>query len=383
LIYFDNAATSFPKPPQVVEAIHHFLTEVGASPGRSGHRLSIAAGRIVYDTREALAELFHLDDALRIVFTANVTEALNLALRGLLRPGDHVVTSSMEHNSVMRPLRAWERRGVRVSVVPCSPQGLLDPAAVERAICGDTRLVVLNHASNVTGTLLPVSAVGRLARERGLLFLVDAAQTAGCYPLDMQEDNIDLLAFTGHKGLLGPMGTGGLCLGPRVTVDELEPLLRGGTGSRSEREEQPDFVPDKYESGTPNAPGLAGLGAGVRFVLDKGVAQVRRQEMELTELLLSGLASLDGVTIYGPPEVAQRTATIPFNIQGMQPSEVALRLDEEYGILCRPGLHCAPAAHKTIGTFPQGTARFGLGFFNTAEEVRQALAAVQHIAAGR
>jgi cysteine desulfurase family protein len=337
----------------------------------------------VYDTREALAELVHCEDALRIVFAANVTEALNLVLRGLLRAGDHVVTSSMEHNAVMRPLRAWERQGGRVTVVPCSAQGLLDPADVERAICSDTRLVVLNHASNVTGTLLPVRPVGRLVRERGLLFLVDAAQTAGCYPLDMQQDNIDLLAFTGHKGLLGPTGTGGLCLGPQVQVDELEPLMRGGTGSRSEREEQPEFVPDKYESGTPNALGLAGLGAGVRFVLDKGVAHIRVHEMELTELLLAGLASVDGVTVYGPLDLRQRTAAASFNIQDMEPSEVALRLDEEYGILCRPGLHCAPAAHRTIGTFPRGTVRFGLGFFNTTEEVRQALTAVQRIAEGR
>ncbi|MBM4431471.1 MAG: aminotransferase class V-fold PLP-dependent enzyme, partial [Chloroflexi bacterium] len=350
MIYFDNAATSFPKPPQVVEAISHFLTEIGASPGRSAHRLSIEAGRIVYDAREALAELFRLDDPLRVVFSANATQSLNLALRGLLRPGDHVITSSMEHNSVMRPLRALERQGVRLTVVPCSSAGMLDPVDVERGIGADTRLVVLNHASNVTGTLLPVRAVGRLVREHGLFFLVDAAQTAGCYPLDMEADHIDLLAFTGHKGLLGPTGTGGLCLGSRLRVDELEPLMRGGTGSRSEMEEQPDFVPDKYESGTPNTLGLAGLEAGVRFVLEKGVSHMRGHEMELTELLLGGLTSMDGVTVYGPLDLKQRTAVVSFNIRGMEPSEVALRLDEEYDIMCRPGLHCAPAAHKTIGT---------------------------------
>jgi len=383
MIYFDNAATSFPKPPQVVEAISHFLTEIGASPGRSAHRLSIEAGRIVYDAREALAELFRLDDPLRVVFSANATQSLNLALRGLLRPGDHVITSSMEHNSVMRPLRALERQGVRLTVVPCSSAGMLDPVDVERGIGADTRLVVLNHASNVTGTLLPVRAVGRLVREHGLFFLVDAAQTAGCYPLDMEADHIDLLAFTGHKGLLGPTGTGGLCLGSRLRVDELEPLMRGGTGSRSEMEEQPDFVPDKYESGTPNTLGLAGLEAGVRFVLEKGVSHMRGHEMELTELLLGGLTSMDGVTVYGPLDLKQRTAVVSFNIRGMEPSEVALRLDEEYDIMCRPGLHCAPAAHKTIGTFPQGTVRFASGFYNSAREVEQALAAVRAIALGR
>jgi len=380
LIYFDNAATSFPKPSQVVEAIHHFLTEVGASPGRSGHRASVAAARIVYRTREALAQLFNIKDPLRIVFSHNVTAALNLALKGLLRPGDHVITSSMEHNSVMRPLRSLERQGVRVSVIPCSVHGFLDPAAVEKAIAPDTRLIVLNHASNVTGTLLPVPEVGHIARKHDLLFLVDAAQTAGCYPVDVDTDCIDLLAFTGHKSLLGPMGTGGLYIGPRVAVDKFRPLTQGGTGSRSEFEQQPDFLPDKYESGTSNAVGLAGLGAGVRFVLEQGVGRIRRHEMRLAQQLLEGLASVDNVTVYGPKDVSLQTATVAFNIAGLEPSEVGLRLDEQYEIMCRPGLHCSPAAHKTIGTFPRGTVRFALGFFNTEEEVATAVEAVRRLA---
>ncbi|HDN80647.1 MAG TPA: aminotransferase class V-fold PLP-dependent enzyme [Chloroflexi bacterium] len=380
MIYFDNAATSFPKPPQVAEAISHFLLHIGANPGRSGHRLSVEAGRIVYEAREALAQLFNIEDPLRIVFGHNVTEALNLALRGLLRPGDHVITSSMEHNSVMRPLRALERRGVELSVIFCSPEGFLNPTDVEKAIRPNTRLIVINHASNVTGTILPVREVGKIAREHGLLLLVDAAQTAGAYPIDVEADFIDLLAFTGHKSLFGPMGTGGLYIGPRVPLDEFEPLKRGGTGSRSEFEEQPDFLPDKYESGTPNAVGLAGLAAGVRFVLGKSVGEIRRHEMELTRLLLEGLASIEGVTLYGPRDPSLQTATVSFNIAGMEPSEVALKLDEEYGIMCRPGLHCAPSAHRTIGTFPQGTVRFSLGFFNTPEEVEKSLEAVRAIA---
>ena len=236
MIYFDNAATSWPKPPSVAEAMVHFLNEVGANPGRSAHRLSVEASRIVYDAREALAQLFNIPDPLRIVFGSNATEALNMALRGILRPGHHVITSSMEHNSVMRPLRALERQGVEVTVVQCSPEGFLDPAGMEAAVRPNTAMIALNHASNVVGTLLPVAEVGRIARRHGLLLLVDAAQTGGAYPIDVQADGIDLLGFTGHKSLYGPMGTGGLVIGERVDVARMEPLKRGGTGSRSEKE---------------------------------------------------------------------------------------------------------------------------------------------------
>ncbi len=380
LIYLDNAATSFPKPPQVVEAIVHFLTRIGANAGRSGHRLSVEAGRIVYETREALAELFRIPDPLRIVFGHNVTEMINLVLRGFLRPGDHVVTSSMEHNSVMRPLRALEKEGVEVSVVPCSPEGLLDPTEIERAIRSNTRLIVLNHASNVTGTILPVREAGQIARRYGIFLLVDAAQTAGTYPIDAEADMIDFLAFTGHKGLMGPTGTGGLYIGPRVPLEELKPLKLGGTGSRSELEEQPGFMPDKYESGTQNAAGLAGLKAGVGFILETGLEEIRRHKMELTALLVEGLSRIERVILYGSQDLSRRVGIVSFNIEGMEPSEVALRLDEEFGILCRPGLHCAPSAHRTIGTFPKGTVRFSLGFFNTREEVEKAVEAVGKIA---
>jgi cysteine desulfurase/selenocysteine lyase len=380
MIYFDNAATSWPKPPGVAEAMVHFVNDVGANPGRSAHRLAVESGRIVYNTREAVAELFNALDPLRVVFGHNVTEALNLALRGILRPGDHVITSSMEHNSVMRPLRALERRGVEVTVVRCSPQGFLDPADVETTVRPNTVMIALNHASNVVGTLLPVAEVGRIARRHGLLLLVDAAQTGGAYPIDVEADGIDLLGFTGHKSLYGPMGTGGLIVGERVDVERLEPLKRGGTGSRSEHEEQPDFLPDLCESGTPNAVGLAGLLAGVRWVLERGVETIRAHEVELAQRLIHGLTNIPGMTIYGGLDAELQTATISFNITGMESSEVGLRLDEEYGILCRVGLHCAPAAHKTMGTFPAGTVRFGLGAFNTLEEVEAAVTAVESLA---
>ena len=396
MIYFDNAATSWPKPPEVVEAMMRFMNDVGANPGRSGHRLAVESGRIVYNTREAVAELFNAPDPLRVVFGHNVTEALNLALRGLLRPGDHVVTSSMEHNSVMRPLRALEQQEIELTVVRCSPEGFLNPADVGAAIRPSTVMIALNHASNVVGTLLPVEEAARIARRHDLLLLVDAAQTGGAYPIDVQADGIDLLAFTGHKSLYGPMGTGGLVVGERVDPARLEPLKRGGTGSRSEHEEQPDFLPDMCESGTPNAVGLAGLEAGVRWVLERGVEAIRAHEVALAQQLIDGLRAIPstspsagsgqgsgrrpGVTVYGGLDATRQTATVSFNIAGMEPSEVGLRLDEEYGIMCRVGLHCAPAAHSTIGTFPVGTVRFGLGAFNTVEEIDATLEAVRQLA---
>ncbi len=380
MIYFDNAATSWPKPPCVAEAMARFLAEVGANPGRAGHRLAVEAARLVYGAREAVAELFHAPDPLRVVFGANATDALNLALLGLLRPGDHVVTSSVEHNSVMRPLRALEAQGVAVTVVPCSAAGELDPEALEAALVPATRMIVLTHASNVCGTLLPVAEVGGLARRRGLLFLLDAAQTAGAVPIDVEAQAIDLLAFSGHKSLCGPMGTGGLVIGERVDVTALTPLKYGGTGSRSEREEQPEFLPDRCESGTPNAVGLAGLAAAVRWVQERGVERVRDHERGLTAELLAGLSAIPGALVYGPGDAGRQTATVSFNVAGLAPSEVGLRLDEEHGVLCRVGLHCSPAAHRTLGTFPGGTVRFGLGVFNTSAEVARAVEGVRRLA---
>jgi len=380
MIYFDNAATSWPKPPAVAEAMTHFLADIGASPGRGGHRLSVEAGRIVYETREALAELFHAPDPLRVVFTQNVTEALNLALCGLLRSGQHVITSSMEHNSMMRPLRDLEERGVEVSVIPCSPEGLLKPEDVRAAIRPNTVMIALNHASNVIGTIQPIREIGAIAREHNLLFLLDAAQSAGVCPIDMPSDQIDLLAFTGHKALLGPTGTGGLIIGERVKLSEFAPLKRGGTGSASELEIQPGFLPDRFESGTMNAVGIAGLAAALRWIKERGLDQIHADDIALTRQLVDGLRDIPGVTIYGTGDAARQTATVSFNIEQVEPSSAAFWLDEEFGICCRVGLHCSPAAHKTIGTFPRGTVRFGLGAFNTPDEINAALAAVRLLA---
>jgi len=379
MIYLDHAATSWPKPPEVIRAMADFLERAGGNPGRSGHRLSIAAERIVVDARERIAGLFNAPDPLRVIFTLNATHALNLALRGLLRRGDRVVTSGIEHNAVMRPLRALETEGIRVDVVPCAPDGTLDPENLRHAAGRGTRLVVLAHASNVAGSVLPVREAASIARDAGALLLVDAAQTAGVLPIDMPGMGIDLLAFTGHKGLMGPPGTGGLVLGDRVDAASIEPILRGGTGSHSDSEEQPADLPDRFESGTRNGVGIAGLGAGVRWVVSRGVDAIRAHLMNLTSLLLNGLSALPGVTVHGPAGESLRTAVVSFTAAGRRVSEIGLRLDEESGILCRVGLHCAPAAHRTLGTFPEGTVRFAPGPFTTTDEVRAALGAVERI----
>ena len=376
-IYLDNAATSFPKPEAMLAAMTAYQQAIGANPGRSGHGLSIDAGRIVYETRETLARLFNSEDPLRIVLTKNSTEALNIVLKGALKPDDHVITSSMEHNSVMRPLRFLESQGVRVSVIPCSPRGELDPEDIKKAIRPATKMVVMTHASNVTGTILPVEAVGAIIREKGdILFCVDAAQTAGALPMDVQKLKIDLLAFTGHKSLYGPQGTGGLYI--RKGLEKgIAPLMMGGTGSRSEFEAQPDFMPDKYESGTPNTIGFAGLGAGATYLAGQTMERIRAKEEQLTRRFLERLEAFkDQVTVYGLIDAARQTAVISFNVKNISPSDAAMFFEENFGILCRPGLHCAPAAHRTIGTFPRGTVRFSFGFFNTSREVDRAAKAV-------
>jgi cysteine desulfurase family protein len=354
-----------------------FIRTVGASPGRSGHQLSIQAARVVYEAREAVSQLLGLNNPHRIIFTSSATEALNLVINGLLNLDDHVITTGIEHNSVMRPLRALENT---VTVVPCSKEGFLEPDDIRKAISKNTRLIVMNHASNVVGTILPIAEVGEIAHDYGVLLCVDAAQTAGAFPIGINEAKIDLLAFSGHKSLFGPPGTGGLYI--RVGVEQLlQPLIRGGTGSRSEHEYQPDFLPDKYESGTPNTLGLAGLNAGTRFVLSKGVTTLRTKEEKVTQLLISGLESIPKVTIYGSRDAQKQIAVLSFNIAGLTPSNVAMELEQQHGIMCRPGLHCAPIAHKTIGTFPEGTVRLSPGYFNSEEEVNIVIEAISRIAA--
>ncbi len=376
-IYFDNAATSWPKPPGVRDALADYFGEAGGNPGRSGHRMSVDAARLLVTAREGLADLFNAGDPSRIVFTHNATHALNLALLGLLHTGDHVVTTSLEHNSVMRPLRHLETLGVELTSVACTPEGVLDVNDVARALRPNTRLLVTTHGSNVVGTLMPVGALARLSREQKIVYLVDASQTAGAIPIDVQDVDLDLLAFSGHKGLLGPTGTGGLYVREGIV---LAPLMRGGTGSDSAYEIQPDFLPDAYESGTPNVAGIAGLAAGVRFLNEIGIETVKGHEQKLVTQFLAGASEIPGITLYGPRDAALHCGVVSFNVAGAMPSEVALILDESFEIMARSGLHCAPAAHRTLGTFPAGTLRFSFGWFNTSAEVQVALEALREVA---
>lgn len=379
IIYFDNAATSWPKPEAVYRAADRYSRNIGASPGRSGHRLSIEAGRVVLGAREKLASLFNIGDPLQIAFTKNATEAVNIAVDGLLSPGDHCITTGMEHNAVMRPLRALEEAGLELTIAPCSAKGELDPADIEKSIKKNTRLIIVTHASNVTGAITPVEEIGRISRGHGIPFCVDAAQTAGAVPIDVRKMHIDLLAFTGHKSLFGMQGTGGLYVG-KGWETRIPPLMRGGTGSRSEFEQQPDFMPDRYECGTPNTPGIAALEAGVSFIAAKGIEAIRQEEISLTRHFLQKLDALSFIDVYGPQDAERLAPVVSFNVRGMAPSEASLFLDEKFGIMCRPGLHCAPAAHRTIGTFPTGTIRFSFTCFNTASQIDRACDAIETLA---
>lgn len=380
MIYLDNAATSFPKPEAVFAAVDRYLRTQAGSPGRSGHALSIGAARVVFDARAAVARLVGLADPLAVTFAKNATEALNLVLFGVLSPGDHVITSVMEHNSVLRPLRELERRGVGVTRLACAQDGTLDPDDVARAVRPSTRLVVLGHASNVVGTICPIAEVGRIAREHDLLFCVDAAQTAGAVPIDLDAMRIDLLAFTGHKSLLGPQGTGGLCVGPRAR-GRVRPLLLGGTGSASDSDVHPDFLPDAFEAGTLNGVGLAGLAAGIGWVESRGVAAVRAYEEALTARLIEVLLDTPGVRVFGPGRADRQAAVVSFSVDGLEASDVAVALEERAGICCRSGLHCAPLAHRQIGTFPTGTVRLSPGPFTREDDINRTIDALREVVA--
>lgn len=379
VIYFDNAATSWPKPERVTEAMTNFMQNVGANPGRSGHRRSVEAGRIVNDAREGVAELFNVEDPLRVIFGLNATDGLNLGIRGILKKGDHAITTSMEHNSVMRPLRDQEEFGVDVSVIPCSNTGKLDIENLEAAITTKTKLIVVNHASNIVGTIQPVREIGKIAHDHTIPFMIDAAQTGGCYPIDMKRDNIDLIGFTGHKSLLGPQGTGGLVINDDFDIGTMKAIKAGGTGSKSEYETQPQFLPDKYESGTMNTVGLAGLVAATEYIRETTIEKIHDREQFLTRLLLDGLREIPGMILYGTGIPAEQTPTVSFNLEGLSSSDVGFQLDEDFGIMCRVGLHCAPTAHKTIGTFPDGTVRFGMGYFTTEAEIQQSIEALEFL----
>ncbi len=376
-IYLDNAATSFPKPEVVLEAVERTLRETGGNPGRGGHRQTLEAGRLVFEVRSSVADFFGIRDPARVVFTPNATEAINVALFGLLRPGDRVVTSCMEHNAVTRPLRALQERGVKVAKVPADRMGFVNPSDLKAACREKTRLVVLNHCSNVTGTVQAVEEIGPWLRREGILFMVDAAQTAGVFSLNAEPTAIDLLAAPGHKGLLGPPGTGFLYVREGL---ELVPLVYGGTGGNSHSELPPAELPERLEAGTLNTPGLAGLKAGIDFLKGEGILTVRKLEEARISRLIRGLAEIPGIELYGPRDPQFHGGALSFNLVGVDPAEIGFLLDHDHDIFCRVGLHCAPDAHRTIGTFPRGTVRVSPGYFTTDEEIDHLVAAVSSIA---
>lgn len=376
-IYLDNAATSYPKPQGVAESVKRFMDEIGASSGRGAHRKALEADGLVFNTRKSLAKLFNIKNPSRICFTSNVTEALNLAIYGLLDDGDRVITSGLEHNSVWRPLcRMREERNIDLVKIECDAEGNLNLESYLEEVNHGARLVIMLHASNVVGLVLPIRDIGRIAHEYGAVFLVDSAQTAGVLPVDVEKDNIDMLAFTGHKGLMGPMGTGGLYIKENL---EIKPLIEGGTGGQSILERQPIELPERFEAGTLNVPGIVGLGVAVEFILKEGVKKIREHEKKLTRQLLKGLDEIANVKVYGPRDAEKVVGVVSMNIEGIEPQEVGYVLDEVYEIMVRTGLHCSPLAHKTIGTIDCGTLRISPGYFNNEQDIDNLLIAIKEV----
>ncbi len=391
-IYLDNGATSFPKPAEVADAVYEYMTKCGTNINRGGYEAAYDLEGTVFETREMLAEMFGGGDCKNVVFTKNVTESLNIILKGFLRPGDHILCSSMEHNAVMRPLVQLEKTGIAFDRIPGTEEGELVLDAIEDMIRPETKAIVMTHASNICGTINPLAEVGAICKKHGLKFFVDSAQTAGIVPVDMKEMNIDALCFTGHKSLLGPQGIGGFIITEEM-IPLIDPILSGGTGSISHTEEIPDFMPDRFEPGTMNLPGIVGLNAGLNWIKAKGLDAIADHELALTQRFLDGLLPLEEaglVRICGLKKcyeekdgkrVPVRTGVVSIQTLNVDCADAAFRLDFEYGLETRVGLHCAPNAHKTLGTFPTGTIRFSFGNFNTEEDVDAAIRAITEITA--
>ena len=381
-IYLDQASTTYPKPECVAKAVYEYMTGNGSNINRGCYENAYDTEEVVLETRELLCELFDGPDCKNVVFTKNVTESLNVVLKGFLKPGDHVLVSSMEHNAVMRPIRQLEKNGVEFDRVPCSEQGELKLQSMEALLRQNTKAVVMMHASNVCGTILPLKEVGAFCKTHGLKFIADCAQTAGTMPISMKEMNIDILCFTGHKGLYGPQGIGGFILQEEM-ISEMTPLLSGGTGSISHTEEIPEFMPDRFEPGTMNLPGIFGLNSALSWINKVGIENIYNKERTLTRLFLEEIGKLDPkgekIKLVGKKTEEGRTAVVSIQTPGRDVSEVAYLLDKNYGIMTRVGLHCAPSAHQTLGTYPTGTVRFSFGYFNTEEEVLFAVKALEEI----
>lgn len=382
--YLDNASTSFPKPQMVADNIYDYICNNGCNIGRGSYQKSYDTMALVLETRELLNSLFHGDDCKNVVFTKNITESLNILIKGLFQKGDHILVSSMEHNSVMRPLKQLSEIGVEFSRIPCSSQGELLLEKMDTLVKSNTKAIIMTHASNVCGTILPLKEVGEFCRNKGLYFIVDSAQTAGFADIDIQAMNIDALAFTGHKGLLGPQGIGGFLLKEHM-INKITPLLSGGTGSISHSEEIPSFMPDRFEAGTLNLPGIIGLRAGLLWIQEKGIHTLRQHELELTQAFIDGCKSLieaQKINLIGLSHCQNRTGVVSIQTIEIDIANVAYMLDEKYHIMARVGLHCSPSAHKTLGTYPTGTLRFSFGWNNTFEDVNTLLHALEEICHG-
>ena len=376
-IYLDNAATSFPKPKEVATAVYDFMVNNGTSSGRGSYKKAMQSDYIVYECRKLIVKLFNFDNPKKVVLTSNVTDSLNIAMRGILKENDHVITSSLEHNAVWRCLKTLERDiNIKIDTVECSKDGITNPQDIKKYIKKDTALIVFTQASNVLGTIQPIREIGAIARDHNIPFLVDSAQSAGAMKIDVKEDNIDILAFTGHKSLLGPMGTGGLIINTDI---DIKPLKAGGTGGDSAYEYQPDYYPNHLETGTSNVSGIAGLREAIKFLNKEGIENIHNKEKELTKYALEKLETVKDIEIYGPKDCEKMLSVISFNIKYKRPEDVGSILDQKYDIMLRAGLHCAPTAHSVIGTKDRGTLRIGLGYFNKKEDIDKLVEALNNL----
>ena len=378
-IYLDNASTSFPKAPTVATAMSDYITNRGININRGSYSLAYDVEDIIYTTRQRLNTLFNGHDPSHVIFTQNVTMSLNMVIKGLLKAGDHVLVSSMEHNAVMRPLTQLLDKGITFDIIPCDKMGSIQLESMDSLIRPNTVALIINHASNVCGTIQPLESIGSICKDHNLQFIIDAAQTAGVIPIDVKACHIDALCFTGHKGLLGPQGIGGIIL-TKEMAQNLTPLIAGGTGSFSHLETMPTHMPDAFEAGTLNLPGIIGLNEGLSYIESQGMENIHNHELALTQAFLEGLQSIDGINIVGKQNIQDRTAVVSITIDGMDPASIAYELESTYHIMTRVGLHCAPRAHQTLGTDPEGTVRFSFGYANTIEDIEAALSALRAIA---
>lgn len=381
-IYLDNAATTYPKPPEVYSSVLNYMMNIGANPGRGGSSSTLEASRIVYKTREAVASFFNFDKPENVIFTSNITLSLNILIKGIVKKGWHVITTSMEHNSVLRPLSSLNKKGfIELDIIPCSNEGLIDIEIFKEKIKNNTKLVILSHSSNIIGTIQPIEEIGEICKKHNIYFILDTAQTAGIIPIDFYKLNLSALAFTGHKSLLGPQGIGGFLISDKLN-DEAVPIIEGGTGSLSESIFQPSFLPDKFESGTMNTPAIAGLFEGINFINKEGIYNIKEKEEYLTSKFIEGLLNIDHIILYGIKNHKKMTSVISINSTKIDNAELGYILDNNYGIITRTGLHCSPLAHKTIGTFPQGTLRFSFSIFNDIKDVNYTLESLNNIMKG-